>query len=232
MDKFKTQTRRSGIDLLKTIAIIGVVIIHTCSMGYYQPIGSTSWIASLIWGGVARASVPIFLMCSGVLFFSPSKELSLKKLYLTYIPRIVIAMYVWALLYRVYALAEYDQLSLLNLYEALKHILLFQQEFHFYYLHIILLFYALVPVVRVFVRQASKQELKYALFIWFLVGILYPTIKSFWPFSLLTGIPTQWHLNMAFASVGYGLLGYYLHTYGLSPQLSVGAMLVGLGILM
>ena len=57
--------------------------------------------------------------------------------------------------------------------------------------------------------------MEYALLLWFALGILYPTVRSFWPFTLLSGIPLQWLMNMTYAAMGYGLLGYYLKKYPL-----------------
>lgn len=219
--------RDRTVDLLKTLAILGVIIIHTATGGYGHPIGSLHWTSAILWGSIVRASVPIFFMCSGALFLDPMRELPLKKLYLRNILRILVAMFVWAMLYKVYGLLVSDTFSLASLWQAAKEVILFKQEFHLYYLHIILLFYALVPIVRVFAAHASRTELRYALALWFIVGIVYPTVRPFYPFTLLSGIPLQWHLNMTYASIGYGLLGFYLKKYGISLKLSVASALLG-----
>ena len=44
-----------------------------------------------------------------------------------------------------------------------KRTLLFQHEFHFYYLHILLVVYAFLPALRVFVRSATRWEMEYLL---------------------------------------------------------------------
>lgn len=61
-------------------------------------------------------------------------------------------MYVWALFYRVYHLAAPGGagLSLTSLVDAVKHTLVLHHEFHFYFLHIMLLVYICLPVVRPF----------------------------------------------------------------------------------
>lgn len=223
-------TRERDIDLIKALSIFGVIIIHTCSGGFTYPIVSFQWLATVFWASAVRASVPLFLMCSGVLFLPASRELSLKKLYFKTILRILAAMYVWSMLYKGYHLAAAGSLSFAQLLQAAKEVLLFKQEFHFYYLHLILLFYACLPITRVFVQHASKKELRYGLLLWFLTGILYPTLKPFWPFRLLGGIPAQWLLNMAYASIGYGVLGYYLKTHGISRRASIAAALTGFSL--
>ena len=74
-----TDTRDGSIDFLKALAIFGVLTIHTCTLGYQTPVGSSSWGAAVFWGAVTRASVPIFLMCSGALLLDPARALPLKK---------------------------------------------------------------------------------------------------------------------------------------------------------
>ena len=69
--------RDRSIDLLKTLAIFGVLTIHTCTLGYQHPVGSFSWLSTVFWGSVVRASVPIFLMCSGALLLHPDHALPL-----------------------------------------------------------------------------------------------------------------------------------------------------------
>jgi len=202
--------RNSSIDLLKTVAIFGVIVIHTCSGAYNDPIPSLGWISAVLWGSIVRASVPIFFMCSGALLLTPHKLLSLKKLYTGNLLRIVAAMFVWALAYKGYHLLVSGSFTLSACFQALKEVLLFKHEFHLYYLHILMLVYVFLPITRVFVKNASGKELQYALAVWFLLGIIYPTVRAFWPFSLLTGIPAQWLMNMTYAAIGYGVLGYCL----------------------
>lgn len=208
-----TIERENFIDFLKALAIFGVLTIHTCTLGYQHPVGSFSWLSTVFWGSVVRASVPIFLMCSGALLLNPNHALPLKKLYGKNILRLLVAMLVWAMVYKCYHLILDNVFTVANLWQSFKEVLLFQQEFHFYYLHLMLLVYVFLPVTRSFVQHAEKRMLQYFLILWFALGILYPTLRPFWPFRLLNGIPAQWLMNMTYASIGYGVLGYYLKQY-------------------
>lgn len=205
--------RNTSIDFIKVIAIIGVVTIHTCIGGYSYPIGSWNWGASLFWGSITRASVPLFFMCSGALLLDPHHELSIKKLYTKNILRVLIALLFWAMAYKVFNLFVSGTFSVPAIIQAIKEVILFKHESHLYYIHIILLVYVFLPITRVFVQNANKKSMEYALALWFILGILFPTVKVFWPFSLLSGIPLQWMMNMAYASIGYGILGYYIKQY-------------------
>lgn len=228
MNELVKRKRDIGIDLIKTVAIIGVVMIHTCTTGYSSyEILSFNWTCSVFWGSIVRASVPLFFMCSGALLLSPEKEFSIRRLYKKNMPRIVLAMFAWATFYKAFHLLAAGTLSADACIQAIKEVLLFKHEYHLYFLHIILLIYAFLPITRIFVKNASRRQMQYALILWFCLGIVYPTLKPFWPLTLLGGIPQQWMLNLTYASVGYSVFGYYFTKYKLSVRKS--ALLAAVG---
>ncbi len=201
------------IDACKTLAIFGVVIIHTCIAGYSYDVGSGNWLSSVFWGSISRASVPLFFMCSGALLLDPQKELTLRKLFSKNLLRICVALFFWAFAYKLYHLYLNSAFSLGNLIQAGKEVVLFSHESHLYYLHMLILVYLFLPVTRILIAAATKVQLQYALGLWFVFGIFFPTVSGFWPFTLLQGIPLQWKMNMTYAAIGYGILGYYLKRY-------------------
>ena len=185
--------RDEKIDLVKTVAIWSVVLCHVAAAPFSGgTVGTTPWYSALLWTSLAHMCVPLFFMASGALLLKPEKELTLKKLYTRNLPRILAALFFWALCYKLVSLKLMDSLTLPDVADAVKHLLLFHHEEHFYYLHITLLAYAALPVTRLIARYADRRLMEYALVLWFLLGILYPTVRTFWPFTLLSGIPVQW----------------------------------------
>ena len=71
--------RDVAVDFIKAFAILVVVLIHVSTGAYANPVGSFPWYSAVLWGSVSRASVPLFLMCTGVLFLGPERELSEKS---------------------------------------------------------------------------------------------------------------------------------------------------------
>lgn len=205
-----TKARDRGVDLIKAVAIFAVLVIHSCA--YTDPVGSARWTGAVLLGSLARPAVPLFLMCSGALMLPPERDLTAKRLWLHHFPRLLAAMLFWAMGYKAFALLRAGALTLPALWQAAKEVLCFNQEFHFYYIHMMLLVYAALPVTRVFVRAATRRQTEYALLFWFVTGILIPTLRSYWPFTLL-GATSRYYMNMTYASVGYGLLGWYLTVY-------------------
>lgn len=207
-------------DLLKAVAIVGVLLIHASTSGYYTPIGSFSWFSSLFWGSISRASVPIFFMVSGALMLDPGRQVSLKKLWTRSIPRLLAALFFWAFAYQVYRLLFVSQVGLTpeGLWMAVQNLFSFQHEFHLYFLHIILLVYALLPATRLIVAHGDKRTLQYLLAVWALLAILYPTLRSVWPAPAAKAALERYSLNLTYCAVGYGILGFYVRKYAVSAK--------------
>jgi surface polysaccharide O-acyltransferase-like enzyme len=198
--------RNGAVDFLKATAILGVLTIHASFGGYDNPVGSFNWLSAVFWGSLARPAVPVFLMCSGALMLDPRKELTTRSLFRKNLLRILVALFFWASAYQFSRLlVSGGGITAQALVRALKDVILFRHEFHLYYLHIMLLVYLCLPVTRVFTAHAARQQYRYLLGVWFVLGIVYPIALKFWPFTLLAGIPPQYSVNM-----GYGLAGYYI----------------------
>lgn len=209
------RVRNHTVDLIKTVAICDVLISHVAVPAFAAgDVGTPPWLCALFWACVSHLSVSLFLMASGALLLDPERQTSLKKLYTKNFPRLLAALLFWAACYKVFGLFIDHNLTLPALVQAGKELLLFRHEQHLYYLHIMLLVYAFLPLTQLLSAHADRRQLTYLLGLWFLLGILYPTVKPYWPFTLLVGIPQQWLMNMTYASIGYTLLGRYLTIYG------------------
>ena len=205
------RTRNQAVDLVKTVAICAVIVTHVAAPAFGMgDVGSAPWLTALFWASVSHASVPLFLMASGALLLDPGRELTLRKLYTKNFPRLLIALLFWAVCYKVFIMVLFGGVTVPGLIQAGKELVLFRHEEHLYYLHIMLLVYAFLPLARLVSCHAPRHVAAYILGLWALLGIVYPTVKDFWPFTLLVGIPLQWRMNMTYASIGYTLLGWYL----------------------
>lgn len=207
--------RRNGaVDAAKTIAIFGTLLIHaSANGGVGWPAGSLNWTVNLAWSSVLRCAVPVFFLCSGALLLPPEKDASIRRVWRRYIPRIFWALLFWAAAYAGWQLLlgwrASGVLELTALRQAAD-LVLFRHKSHLYYLHIMLLLYAVLPATRLFAAKADRRLLGYVLLLWFVLGSLLPAVRTVWPLSLIGGIPAQYPLNLTWGAVGYTLLGYAL----------------------
>ena len=109
----QTASRHGGLDVVRSVAIFGTVMIHATAVGGFNwPLGSLDWTANLAWSTLLRCAVPLFLMCSGALFLAPERELSLSVLWRKYILRIVVALFFWAAAYLLWNIYLYGTLDM------------------------------------------------------------------------------------------------------------------------
>lgn len=227
MEKIK---RNLNIDLIKSIAILFVLTIHNGDYSY--PIGSRVWVENIFFRSIASPAVPLFFMCTGVLFLSVKRD----KDMINYIFKekkllgIIIPMIFWGFMYKLFFLNKYASITWKGAIQAFKEVLLFNQETHLYYLQITILIYLAMPILSAFVQNLDREILEYTLLIWFMLGILYPMIGECWPFYLISSIGRQFMINMAYSSIGYCLLGYYLKEYPLQKSSRFIFMFSGLAI--
>ena len=215
MSDTSLQTRNVAIDAVKTIAIFGTILIHvTANGGFSHTIGSLPFAGAVFWGTIIRCAVPLFFMCSGALLLPPEKDLPAKLVWKKYILRIFIALAFWATAYALCNLMllrlDTGVLTAADIRLAVKNLLLFEHERHFYYLHITLLVYAMLPVTRSFVAHASDKTLNYALVLWFVLSSLYPTLRGLFPDLNPYIIPAQYVINITWGAVGLGVAGYVM----------------------
>ncbi len=154
-----TGSRIAAVDYAKTLAIVCVVMIHVSSevlLG--RQIGSAAWLEGLFWSSLARGAVPLFLMCSGVLFLDRSGGLSVRRIWKRNIPHILLALLVWAAVYKLVPRFLHEKLTAEALRAILLELLCGQHEGHLYFLHIMLLVYAALPVTYTFAANADEKR--------------------------------------------------------------------------
>lgn len=210
-----SQARQLDLDLVRTVAIFGTVLIHATAVGGFNwAFGSAAWTANLFWSSLLRCAVPLFLMCSGALFLDPGRDLPLKTLWGKYMFRIAVALVFWATAYLVWGLLLQGDMNWPGLSWAIREFFKFRHRDHLYYLVLLLLVYAVLPLTRLFTAQAGKTLLTYGLTLWLLCGSVLPVLFTFWPFSLTEGTVREYSMRFTGMAVGLGVLGWLLHTEG------------------
>ena len=216
------------VDLAKCFAIIGVLLIHASGEGlFYLGIGSRPWMQSLFWGSISRFAVPLFFLCSGALLLGDARKVTTRHVWTRSIPHMLAALFFWALLYRLVPVLRQGTMEKTELLRAISDVFCWRHEQHLYYLHILLLVYAALPVTRAFAAKADEKTVRYALALWGITGVFFPTLRALGLFSRIEGIPKQWALNLAWASIGCTVLGWFLRKHPMRVGASIGCFVSG-----
>ena len=91
MDRKAAPRRDGAVDLVKSLAICAVLLIH-CSASHFANygVGSNRWLAAAFYGSVSRWAVPAFLLCSGALMNDPGRDVSVRRLFSRYLLRLLL----------------------------------------------------------------------------------------------------------------------------------------------
>lgn len=221
--------RSPYLDILRSIAIVGVVLIHNAS-----PLMNMAWIRQpeLWWFGnfanaAVRFAVPLFLMLSGATLLG--KEMPLIGFYKRRYTKVLFPFLFWIAIYIIFrwlvlrpSMQPHDWHGIVGFIAEL-----WSKDGiskHFWYVWMILFLYLIIPFIGRMVRNLSLKQLWMLLFIWILITQL--SLKV--PLN-----PYGWSGNMAQKFFGYLLYtGYLLLGYTLfkSPvpgrKIRIGAIVV------
>lgn len=220
--------RLAYADLLRVLAVMAAVVLLVSNGWIGQTaVGGRSWTVMCVYDALTRWCVPMFAMLSGAFLLDPKKAVRARDLLLKYIPRILIAMLVWGVLY---ILAENRSFTWAAVKSALLRILWADAPGHFWFLYVMLGLYLVTPILRAFVRGASRGGLHWFLLLAFVLGSLLPTLEALFPGR--TALAAAWtgrmEIHMVLGYVGCYVAGYYLKNYTLGRIAEFSIYILGI----
>lgn len=193
--------RNIYIDVLKSLAILGVIMIHLVGVIACSPSSSIQNIA-VIFDSFARISVPIFFMCSG--YLNLSKEIDPKTFFKKRMYRIIIPLFLWSIFYYLWG----HNIDFIKDEVTIKNFIirfLGNDIYGFlWFSYTITGLYLVTPILRILVKNTNKNLLRYFLILWFTI------------FGIFSSFGNLFKINISFNDIGFGLycgyyfLGYYL----------------------
>ena len=210
----KTKNRETYLDILRIISMLAVIMIHiTCNIvASLSPSSGYRWYYGNFFLTLSRFSVPIFIMISGKIFLTSKKVEDIKYLYKK-ILHLIIILITWGIFYNLLEaiLKNRQPFQLTTIRHAISLTFLGTTRYHLWYLYVIIGLYIITPILRVFIKHASKKELEYFLITWFIFVSILPFLTHFHIFRHLL-IFTHFDVAMISGYIGYYVLGYYLDT--------------------
>lgn len=194
------------IDLVRVVAVFQVVLIHLSYVIFFkEDVFSSNWLAANFYDSFSRMGVPLFFMASGTLLLG--KEEPVADFFRKRFVKVGVPTLFWSIAYLFWSVEAYTngtmgpiQISL----SMLKAIYTGNVEIHLWFLYILIGIYLVVPLLRVFVSAASKQDLAYFVVMWFLATPVLELVQR------LTGFQTALVVPVVAGYVGYFVMGYLL----------------------
>ena len=216
----KINGRVAYADLLRTLAVIGVIVYHLAQsqMGS-AAVGGQAWTVFNVYSSLTIWCAPVFVMLSGMFMLDPKRGLPLGKLFFHNILRLLVCLAFWGGLYAVVGyLTAGGNFSWWGLWNAMVNALKGNTHYHLWILYVILGLYLVTPVLRGFCKGASRGDFHYFFLLWFLFSSLLPMAFRVWPGT--TAVLKFWYdrlqVQVVLGYAGYSIAGYYLKEYLLS----------------
>ena len=218
------------VDLIRTVAILLVMILHA-SNEYYTAIQGTPLDSALYWGtstiykSLSLPCVPLFVMLSGALLLQQSKVHEPIRIFLRKrLNRISLAFLFWGIIYLVWAFfITNTPVTLNNVVLGIERSIFTGPYYHFWFLYLIVGLYLITPILRAVIGFKDPRILKYLIIVWFLgVGIV-PLV------NLIFGQTTNTSLFVLGGSIGTFVLGTYLQRVNVRTSILGGLFFLGVG---
>ncbi len=220
------EDRKLHIDLLRIVACISVIMLHSASQYWYElPVTDAGWMVYNTWDALSRFGVPIFVMISGMLFLSQEGEVNLRKLYCKNIFRLAVAYALWSVIYGLWDCRGWTFGPGVTVQDYVAEIVL--GRYHLWFIPMLIGIYILLPVIKTFTDHCSKRTMEYFLLIFMVLQIGRSTLGIIQIPTLANILVQLLDVEMACSYVGYFVLGYYLYRYRLPHVWQVRVYFLG-----
>ena len=196
--------KKQYINFLKFISIILVIFIHCISKAWNaSDVNSNMFKVLTFIDSIARVCVPIFAMCSGAIFLN--RDDSIKKIIFKYILKIYIIFIIFNFSYKLVDLFIYKDgiLNMNILLSFLKDSFLLRSIYHLWYLKIVIIMYAFIPLFKLLINK-NKYINHIILLVLFITFTILPMFIKESHFIYICG---------SFGYLLYFYLGFYLDKY-------------------
>jgi surface polysaccharide O-acyltransferase-like enzyme len=192
------------IDLIRTIAIIGVILLHATNdltIQHLNQLEIIRWCTVDIYQSFGRMGAPLFVLVTGALLLQPSKDENISVFFKKRWARIGVPFIFWG---AAYFLWDFFVLKHAITWDAIIQGILKGPYYQFWYLYMLVGLYLLTPILRIVIAYAERKILRYFVIIWFLGASIAPFV------ALLTSYSLDGNVLTLTGWVGYFVLGTYL----------------------
>ena len=210
MQKPAHPARQTDISLLRILATLSVVFLHTNSALLDRPdlyaLNPQQTLLLTLGKQCMNWAVPVFLMLTGALLLDPRRQLTFRLCAGKYARRALLALFVFGVPFSILEqVMNTRMLTFSMLPQAFLQVISGDSWAHLWYLYTLIGLYLLLPVFKRFTDAASRDELGSILLVLFLFQFLLPPLRTLFDLQIAFEIP------VAGTAPFYLLMGRFLY---------------------
>ena len=207
------------LDVLRVIACLSIVLIHSAGGYVVENIGSPNfWVGNAL-DSMARIGVPLFIMISGALMLDKNYSFSKKKL-MRHIVRMVVFFVVWSAFYCLIFVVA-DEVFIKHQPISISDVILsfFGGHYHLWFVYLIVGLYFILPLLRLWVNDKNKKYVEYFIILALVFNFTIPQVISvagnyntlFEELNFI--LANHFQLKYVGGYTAYFILGWYINNY-------------------
>lgn len=206
------------LDILRVIACLSVIMIHTSSRYVVKDFGTFNFYVGNFFDSIARIGVPIFVMISGSLMLDEKYDYSNKKL-IKHIFKLLIFFLFWSIFYSIINnVINNKSIDIINFISSIA-----VGHFHLWFIYMIVGLYLIVPLLRLWVKKENKKYIEYFIGLSLIFSFILPQIVyvgSIYSnlFANINKILNNINLQYIGGFTTYFILGWYLNNYNIKNK--------------
>lgn len=202
--------RSIDTDIMRIISCFCVILIHMVTSEPVKNMFPDNTVNII--NVLCRFSVPVFIIISGKYMLNRKYNITIivKKCLILFLEMLIVSM-----IYLLFDTILYD--NKINSFGKVISMVL-TTPIHLWYIYSIMTLYLFTPIMYVFVKNATKNELAYAIITCFILGsAMYIPLKAN-GFMVIKDIFNKCHLEGNLTFIACYLLGHYFEQFSLSKK--------------
>lgn len=221
-DQSHEKRRILYFDALRAFACLSVVMIHVSTSFAMKEVGSIDFWAGNFCDSISRGGTPLFVMLSGALMLDENYVFTTKK-WIKHIQKMLIFFLFWSSMYCIgyqvlVPIIEHREIDPIRIAWSILN-----GHFHLWFVPMIIGLYFLVPLLRLWVKQANRLYVEYFLLLSLFFSFLAPHCVQIMTcinpiFDYLKKLVDNIQMKYTLGFISYFVLGWYLHNFELPKK--------------
>jgi len=215
-----TEEQLLYVKVVRSFALLVIVTLHVAFplIYLYNSIDYADWWIANDFYIMGKIGSPLFTMVSGLLLLNPGKDQPIAIFFRKRFLKVLWPFVGWSVIYLIWRITAVG-----TRFTPMEIVRLFVEGpvyYHLWFIQMILGLYLATPILRIYTRHASRENLTYFLAVWLVTVAILPMTQRF--FGIAVGIDVV----VTTGYVGFFVLGHYLREVTLTRRQVLPVLLI------